>query len=310
MHVWLPAVSSCLAHGDLSTILLVVVTSVADAGDSARLPVQGTTEHQACTAQESEAGSLTAQTAQQQQLAQASQPQTGTSASGSQAPCIASAAASDTQNGPPQQELASQQLPPVTSATDGSSQADVAPEHASMLRMMQIVVAPVLQMLHDVVAQNNQLMAQSNQLLTQHNQLSAQLSSFEQIIDSNAHSYPLMAAATAQLTQETGVAAELRSSSAQVDQRSAGANASLDQPLSTPERKKLRKAEDARAVAMKQLSVAGERLDGPATSAQAAATPGQHQSTAAVVTAPNGSGVQTVYPGRNGEELWTVWQGR
>ncbi|DBB04014.1 TPA: hypothetical protein ACH3X1_013075 [Trebouxia sp. C0004] len=86
----------------------------------------------------------------------------------------------------------------------------------------------------------------------------------------------------------------------------------VQQPVNTPQRKKMRKADDARHVARKQVLAVDERLDEQGTSAgpvQAPTVLGQRQTAAAVLTGPIANGVQTVYPGKAGEELrQLVWR--
>ena len=127
-----------------------------------------------------------------------------------------------------------------------------------------------------------------------------------------------MAVAMAQLSQQMHVlaqflAAGLGSGRAKGGQFSPGAVPSVQQPVNTPQRKKMRKADDARHVARKQVLAVDERLDEQGPSAgpvQAPTVLGQRQTAAAVLTGPIANGVQTVYPGKAGEELWVTWRGR
>ncbi|DBA98139.1 TPA: hypothetical protein ACH3X1_014758 [Trebouxia sp. C0004] len=84
------------------------------------------------------------------------------------------------------------------------------------------------------------------------------------------------------------LAAGFGSGRAKAGQLSPCAVPSVQQPVYTPQRKKLRKADDARHVAVL----------------------GQRQTAAAVLTGPIANGVQTVYPEKAGEELWVTWRGR
>ncbi len=89
-------------------------------------------------------------------------------------------------------------------------------------------------------------------------------------------------------------------------QISLGAVPSVQQPIDTPQRKKMRKADDAWHVARKHVLAVDERLDEQGPSAgpvQAPTVLGQRQTAPAMLTGPIANGVQTVYPGKAGEEL-------
>jgi len=280
-------------------------------------PVRQVSERQARTAEALEAISLTAQTVQQHQLAQASQ-QAGANLANAQPPSTASAA-TDSQSAQPEQESAFQLLHSVMATVASSNEAAMAPEHAPVLHMIGAVMAPVVQMLRDEQQKERAMhRASMDQLLQQNRQLSQQLDRVEQKIDSNAHFYPLMAVAMAQLSQQMHglaqfLAAGVGSGRAKAGQLSPGPVPSVQQPVNTPQRKKMRKADDARHVARKQVLAVDERLDQQGPSAgpvQAPTVLGQRQTAAAVLTGPIANGVQTVYPGKAGEELWVTWRGR
>jgi len=276
-------------------------------------PVRQVSERQARTAEALEAISLTAQTVRQHQLAQASQ-QAAANAANAQPPSTASAA-TDSQSAQPEQDSAFQLLHSVMATVASSNEAAMAPEHAPVLHMIGAMMAPVVQMLKE---QQKEHRASMDQLLQQNRQLSQQLDRVEQKIDSNAHFYPLMAVAMAQLSQQMHglaqfLAAGFGSGRAKAGQLSPGAAPSVQQPVNTPQRKKMRKADDARHVARKQVLAVDERLDEQGPSAgpvQAPTVLGQRQTAAAVLTGPIANGVQTVYPGKAGEELWVTWRGR
>jgi len=277
-------------------------------------PERQVSERQARTAEALEAISLTAQTVRQHQLAQASQQ----AAASAQPPSTASAA-TDSQSAQPEQDSAFQLLQSVMATVASSNEAAMAPEHAPVLHMIGAVMAPIVQMLKDEQQKERAMhRASMDQLLQQNRQLSQQLDRVEQKIDSNAHFYPLMAVAMAQLSQQMHglaqfLAAGFGSGRAKAGQLSPGAVPSVQQPVNTPQRKKMRKADDARHVARKQVLAVDERLDEQGPSAgpvQAPTVLGQRQTAAAVLTGPIANGVQTVYPGKAGEELWVTWRGR
>ena len=160
--------------------------------------VRQVSARQARTAETLEAVSLTAQTVRQHQLAQASQQ----AAASAQPPSTASAA-TDGQSAQPEQDSAFQLLQSVMATVASSNEAAMAPEHAPVLHMIGAVMAPVVQMLKDEQQKEHAMhRASMDQLLQQNRQLSQQLDSVEQKIDSNAHFYPLMAVAMAQLSQQ------------------------------------------------------------------------------------------------------------
>ena len=270
-------------------------------------PVRQVSERQARTAEALEAISLTAQTVREHQLAQASQQ----AAANAQPPSTASAA-TDSQSAQPEQDSAFQLLHSVMATVASSSEAAMAPEHAPVLQMIGAVMAPVVQMLK-AEQQKERAMHRASM-----DKLSQQLDRVEQKIDSNAHFYALMAVAMAQLSQQMHglaqfLAAGFGRGRAKAGQLSPGAVPHVQQPVNTPQRKKMRKADDARHVARKQVLAVDERLDeqGPSGGAvQAATVLGQRQTAAAVLTGPIANGVQTVYPGKAGEELWVTWRGR
>ncbi|DBA79819.1 TPA: hypothetical protein ACH3X1_008479 [Trebouxia sp. C0004] len=145
-----------------------------------------------------EAISLTAQTVRQHQLAQASQ-----QAAASAHPPGTASAATDSQSAQPEQDSAFQLLQSVMATVASSNEAAMAPEHAPVLHMIGAVMAPVVQMLKDEQQKERAMhRASMDQLLQQNRQLSQQLDRVEQKIDSNAHFYPLMAVAMAQLNQQ------------------------------------------------------------------------------------------------------------
>ena len=79
----------------------------------------------------------------------------------------------------------------------------MAPEHAPVLHVDGAVMAPLVQMLrHEQQEERAMHRASMDQLLQQNRQLSRQLDRLEQKVDSNAHFYPLMAVAMAQLSQQ------------------------------------------------------------------------------------------------------------
>ena len=277
-------------------------------------PVRQVSERQARTAEALEAISLTAQTVREHQLAQASQQ----AAANAQPPSTASAA-TDSQSAPPEQDSAFQLLHSAMATIASSNEAAMAPERAPVLQMIGAVMAPVVQMLKDEQQKEHVMhRASMDQLLQLNKQLSQRLDRVEQKVDSNAHFYPLMAVAMAQLSQQMHglaqfLAAGFGSGRAKAGQLSPGAVPHVQQPVNTPQRKKMRKADDARHVARKQVLAVDERLDeqGPSGGAvQAATVLGQRQTAAAVLTGPIANGVQTVYPGKAGEELWVTWRGR
>ena len=171
----------------------------------------------------------------------------------------------------------------------------MASEHASVLHMIRAVRAAVVQVLR-AEQQKERAMhrASMDQLLQQNRHLSRQLDRVQQKIDSKTHFYPLMAVALAQLSQQTRglaqfLAAVSGSGRAKTGQLSPGAIPSVKQPVNTPQRKKMRKAGDARHVARKQVLAVEERLDEPGPSAgpvQAPTVLGQRQTAAAVLTGP------------------------
>ncbi|DBB04013.1 TPA: hypothetical protein ACH3X1_013074 [Trebouxia sp. C0004] len=145
-----------------------------------------------------EAISLTAQTVRQHQLAPASQ-----QAAASAHPPGTASAATDSQSAQPEQDSAFQLLQSVMATVASSNEAAMAPEHAPVLHMIGAVMAPVVQMLKDEQQKERAMhRASMDQLLQQNRQLSQQLDRVEQKIDSNAHFYPLMAVAMAQLSQQ------------------------------------------------------------------------------------------------------------
>ena len=144
-----------------------------------------------------------------------------------------------------------------------------------------------------------------DQLLQQNRQLSQQLDRVEQKTDYNAfHFYPLMTVAMAQFSRQIHglaqfLAAGFGSGRAKAGQLSPGALPSVQQPVNTPQRQKMRKADDAQHVARKQVLAVDERLGEQGPSAEPVQAPtvlGQRQTAAAVLTGPIASGLQTVHP--------------
>ncbi|DBB16110.1 TPA: hypothetical protein ACH3X3_003472 [Trebouxia sp. C0006] len=238
--------------------------------------VRQVSARQARTAEALEAVSLTAQTVRQHQLAQASQQ----AVASAQPPSTASAA-TDGQSAQPEQDSAFQLLQSVMATVASSNEAAMAPEHAPVVHMIGAVMAPVVQMLKDEQQKEHAMhRASMDQLLQQNRQLSQQLDSVEQ------NSWQLGLEAAGQI--------------------SLGAVPSVQQPINTPQRKKMRKADDAWHVARKHVLAVDERLDEQGPSAgpvQAPTVLGQRQTAPAMLTGPIANGVQTVYPGKAGEEL-------